>query len=113
MAAAAETAAVSGSLLCLWKFPHRLCLTPGKPCPSVAAAGAGAAPPPGTSSGGGAAAALLDTTPPIISLGNASCAGGTGSATNARAVTATGVEVVVTSVPVGEQAVETCACMWQ
>lgn len=59
----------------------------------------------GTSGTGstGSAPAAADTAPPVITLGNATCAG-TGSAgvANTRATTAGGVEVVLTSVPVGE-----------
>ena len=68
---------------------------------AVGSAGGGAATPPPPPNGGSGAAGV-DTTPPVISLGNASCTGGTGAAANVPAVTPGGLEVVLTAVPVGE-----------
>ncbi|PRW20834.1 hypothetical protein C2E21_8605 [Chlorella sorokiniana] len=96
-----------------------VCLGGGKPCPSVTVAAAsmgGSTPSGGSGSSGGSsggsgsgstgAAAAVDTTPPVIILGNASCAPGSTPAgstgvSNVRALTAAGMEVVLTSVPVG------------
>ena len=107
----------------------RVCLGGGKPCPSVAqqaaaasggsssagGSGSGSSGSGGSSSGSssgsggsaGAAASAVDTTPPLVLLGNASCAAssapaGTAAVSNVRAVTAAGTEVMITAVPVGE-----------
>ena len=82
----------------------RVCLAAGKPCPSLAASPE--APSGGGGATGGAAASpgagAVDTAPPVITVGDASCSSG-GTASNSRAATAGGTEVVLTTVPVGEK----------